>query len=352
MRISQTGLLEHDTAGAYRGFTTVAPLRHHSCYLIDMSGATVHQWALPGPLASNAYMLTNGNLLCAVITEEGTPIKSAKGGHILELDWSGNIVWEHIDHDQHHDFRRLENGNTVYLAWEELRASDIARISGGVPDTERDGKIYGDVIREVSQDGATVWEWRFKDVELEAFPLAIDCQRDEWAHANSLAPTPDGNYLINFRHLDTMMVVSREDGEILWQQRDPDWGHPHHAEMQPNGNITFLANGMNNLAQPLHSRAMELDPSTGDIIWFYRDPQKWTFFSPVMGGVQRLANGNTLICEATNGRIFEVTADGDLVWDFINPYFLDIPIFEGPSNACFRAYRYAPESPEIGGRVG
>lgn len=36
---------------------------------------------------------------------------------------------------------------------------------------------------------------------------------------------------------------------------------------------------------------------------------------------QRLANGNTLICEGDCGRIFEVTSDGELVWEFVNPYF-------------------------------
>ena len=351
MRIRQTGLLERDPARAFPGFTIVTPLRHYHCYLVDMAGETVHQWELPGALGSKAYLLPNGNLLCSVVTDEGAPLKAAKGGRILELDWSGAIVWEHIDHDQHHDIRRLENGNTVFIAWEELSDADAARIPGGIPETERNGKIYGDIIREVTPDGEVAWEWHFKDVDLDAYPLEVDCQREEWAHANSCAPTPDGDYLINFRHLDTMMVVSRQTGEIVWQQRDRDWGHQHNPEMLPNGNITFFSNGMNNLAQPLHSRAMELDPKTGEIVWFYRDPQKWMFFSSVMGSVQRLDNGNTLICEASNGRIFEVTAEGDLVWEFVNPYFFEVPIFDGPCNACFRAYRYAPDSLEIASRV-
>ena len=39
---------------------------------------------------------------------------------------------------------------------------------------------------------------------------------------------------------------------------DRAWGHQHHAELLPNGHITLFANGMNNLHQPLHSRALEL----------------------------------------------------------------------------------------------
>ena len=45
-----------------------------------------------------------------------------------------------------------------------------------------------------------------------------------------------------------------------------------------------------------------------------------TLFTPVkgIGSCQRLANGNTLICEGTTGRIFEVTPSLQLAWEFVN----------------------------------
>jgi hypothetical protein len=46
-----------------------------------------------------------------------------------------------------------------------------------------------------------------------------------------------------------------------------------------------------------------------------------------------------LICEGDFGRIFEVTAGGELVWEFVNPYFGEGP--NGPNNRVFRAYRYS-----------
>ena len=70
-----------------------------------------------------------------------------------------------------------------------------------------------------------------------------------------------------------------------------------------------------------------------------------------MGGVQRLPNGNTLLCESLNGRVFEVTADGEIVWDYICPEFHPVPVLQAPGNALFRAYRYAPDSAEIAGRL-
>ena len=329
----------------------IAPMRHLSCHLVDMDGDVAHTWDLPGPLGSKAYLLPGGNLLCSVVTDEGVPIPGAKGGHILELDWDGNVVWEHVDHSQHHDIVRLENGNTLYLSREALSDEDAARVEGGLPGTEIKGNIFGDIVREVTPAGALVWEWYFTEADFAAFPLAADCHRGEWAHANSIATTLDGNVLLSFRHLDTIMIVDRETREIVWHMRDQTWGHQHNAEMLPSGNITLFANGMNNLYQPLHSRAIELDPETGEIVWQYIDPQRWTFFSPVMGGVQRFANGNTLICEALSGRVFEVDGDDEIVWDYIAPMEHPNPILHGPSNVIFRAYRYAPDSAEIAGRL-
>jgi len=35
---------------------------------------------------------------------------------------------------------------------------------------------------------------------------------------------------------------------------------------------------------------------------------------------QRLPNGNTLITESTQGRIFEVTPENEIVWEYYNPH--------------------------------
>ena len=43
------------------------------------------------------------------------------------------------------------------------------------------------------------------------------------------------------------------------------------------------------------------------------------FFSTHISGVQRLASGNTLICEGAKGAIFEATPDRDVVWHYVNP---------------------------------
>jgi hypothetical protein len=49
-----------------------------------------------------------------------------------------------------------------------------------------------------------------------------------------------------------------------------------------------------------------------------------------------LPNGNTLITEGSDGRIFEVTREHELVWEYISPYWRQGAM---NLNLVYRAYR-------------
>jgi hypothetical protein len=51
--------------------------------------------------------------------------------------------------------------------------------------------------------------------------------------------------------------------------------------------------------------------------WTYSNPA--IFYSPTQSGAYRLPNGNTLVCDADDGYVFEVTESGTTVWDYDNP---------------------------------
>jgi hypothetical protein len=95
---------------------------------------------------------------------------------------------------------------------------------------------------------------------------------------------------------------------------------------------------------------------SNQIVWMYGSRSGQNFFSHIGSGAQRLPNGNTLICADTEGHIFEVTADGDLVWEYINPVTTDgqivDEIIDAPPmfNPVFRAYRYSASHPAFAGR--
>jgi hypothetical protein len=86
-------------------------------------------------------------------------------------------------------------------------------------------------------------------------------------------------------------------------------------------------------------------------LWIYKDPER--FFSAFISGAERLANGNTLICEGAKGRVFEVTPAGEIVWDYWSPHGGDLqPSEQGgkaPPRALFRATRIAPDDARLRG---
>ena len=86
-----------------------------------------------------------------------------------------------------------------------------------------------------------------------------------------------------------------------------------------------------------HSRVLEVDPATQAIAWSYSGGAEHPFYSRVRSAQERLPNGNTLITESDGGRLLEVTPSGELVWEYVNPYFNEGP--NGLNNRVFRAYR-------------
>lgn len=352
MRYQQFGLTLYDRERATPGFTLLVPSVGHEAFLLGLRGEILHQWTgFPFVPGNYAYLLENGNLLWSGRTSEGNlPTTGGKGGLLREYDWDGKLLWEYRDDNQHHDFRRLENGHTLYIGWEAMRPENIRRVQGGVPGKEKDGVIYGDYLREIDSSGKTVWEWHAQDLEIERYPLNRVGHREEFAHCNACCPLPNGDVMLSFRKISTIMIIDRKTGKPRWEQRDDGWGQQHDCSLLANGNILFFANGQDTGSHP-HSRVIELDPNTGKAAWEYKGNPPWTFFSPHISGAQRLESGNTLICEGQWGRIFEVTPQGEIVWEYTNPHHGKQPsgVY---ANWVFRAYRYAADSPQIRGRLG
>jgi hypothetical protein len=55
-------------------------------------------------------------------------------------------------------------------------------------------------------------------------------------------------------------------------------------------------------------------------IWRYGSADNTEFYSSFISGAQRLPNGHTLICEGADGRVFEVTREGEIVWEYLSPW--------------------------------
>ena len=154
MRHRDFGLLAFDQRRATAGLTLFSPIHGRSTYLIGMRGDVLHQWEHPLIAGPYAYLLENGNLLWAGRLPEGPQHMGGRGGLIREYDWNGKVLWEHRHVGQHHDFRRLANGNTLFLGWEVVPPEIADRIPGGLAGTSHpDGCMYGDNIFEITPEG-------------------------------------------------------------------------------------------------------------------------------------------------------------------------------------------------------
>ena len=352
MRPLKFGIRINNKERATEGFTLYSPLWDKKTSLISMDGDLMHEWDLPSTPGGYARLLPNGNLFYATTSEGGPPFKGgAKGGLMREVDWDNNVVMEYRDDWQHHDLRRLDNGNILYAGWEIMPEEAAKRVKGGIPGTENPEGIVGDFIKEVTPAGEVVWEWHaHSDMDIENYELHPLVPRRVFAWCNTVSQLDNGDILISMRQINLVAIIDRVTKKFKWERRDDDWGHQHDCQMLKNGNIMLFANGMNTAFPHTHSYITEFNPINNETVWEYRDNPRTFFYSPHISGAERLDSGNTLICEGSSGRIFEVTPERETVWEFINPKF--DPMFMGDTvNWVFRAFRYTSDSPEIAGRI-
>jgi len=148
---------------------------------------------------------------------------SGIGGHaggLVELDWDGNLVWQLENPWMHHDFQRLENGNTVAMMREELSSDTTFRVKGGFSTAEDPGKMLGDVVREFTPSGQVVHEWKsWEHLDVQEGVICPLEGRREWTYGNCINVTSDGSTLVSFRQTSTVGIVDRDSGKFTWK-----WG--------------------------------------------------------------------------------------------------------------------------------
>ena len=80
-------------------------------------------------------------------------------------------------------------------------------------------------------------------------------------------------------------------------------------------------------------------PLSEQIVWEYLGDPPESFYDENRGGSHRLPNGNTFITNANAGRLIEVTPEGEIVWEYLNPDTEN----NGERQPIYRATRYSPE---------
>lgn len=146
-------------------------------------------------------------------------------------------------------------------------------------------------------------------------------------HPSSLDLDREGNYIVSLQGIDEIDKVDGRTGEVIWRfggplsdftiEGDPLGGFrgQHSVRALANGNLLVLDNHPG--PGGAQSRAVEyrLDPAAGraELVWEHRPSP--AIPSPIMGSVQRLANGNTVIGFGVAARVLEVGPDAAARWD-------------------------------------
>ncbi|MBT3529756.1 MAG: thioredoxin [Gammaproteobacteria bacterium] len=298
----------------------------------------------------------------------------------------------------HHDWQRQGNSVGYYAPDAEPQVDSGSTLILGhknhVNLDVSDKRLEDDYIYEVNWDGEITWDWTasehidemgFSEEARNSIYRSVGFnearQSADWLHINSatyVGPNkwydegderfhPD-HIMISSRTASFIAIIAR-DGSIAWRM-GPDYRTtPELAELgqiigQHNphiiqkglpgaGNLLVFDNGgrsgygFSNPARPDgtnsltrdSSRVLEINPVTFEKIWEYSvggGTEQFQFYSWYVSNAQRLPNGNTMVNEGMDGRVFELTPEKEIVWEYVSPFFSDDEVV---THRVYRAYR-------------
>ncbi len=250
-----------------------------------------------------------------------------------------------------HDFQLLSNGHYLMLYQDEIRMNMSQLVDGG----DKDAIVLSNFLIETDREGIVYWRWdaknhyNIKDItpDIDLTDKVID-----FTHINSFTEDKDGNIIISVRNLDEIAKINKSSGSLMWRLggskcknnqfqiiNDTENGftgfsHQHSISILENGNILLFDNG--NMKDPQYSRAVEYEINQSskklNKVWEYKE--NTSIFAEVMGSVQRLANGNTLI-NWGDMHISEVRKDNTIAFEMkANPEYT------GLKSKQYRVYKY------------
>ena len=253
----------------------------------------------------------------------------ATEGEFVELDPAGDIVRTFaartVPYTDPHELRFTMLGDAVigvHLLGYRLEHVDLSAL-GGPADTV----LAVHVLERQSAGGQPVFVW-----DAGASYSPADWPRSaafpsDLVHPSAFAIDHEGDYVVSLQAIDEIVNVDAQSGQPRWRLGgtqsdfaildDPLSGFrgQHGVQVLANGNLLFLDNRRG--ALPSSARAVEYaldtEQRTARLVWEFRPSP--AVASPIMGSVQRLANGNTVIGLAIPGRVMEVDPGGRVVAD-------------------------------------
>jgi hypothetical protein len=257
------------------------------------------------------------------------------------LDWDSNIKWRKRMRF-HHDISVAENNDIytlvsknewVFKFWLPFPiANDYIVVLSPKGQIKREISLLGLLKNEMPfKNFIKIYLWLIKPRNIKGIirrSRNVPQPPSEILHANSIeiidrdiaGLCKKGDLLVSASNLDLIAILDIEKGKVIWKWGQGELSKQHHPVLLKNGNILIFDNGV----KRGYSRIVELNPLTKEIVWEYKSHPPATFFSSSRGANQRLPNGNTLITESDKGHVFEVTYDGEMVWEFYDPQIKEV----------------------------
>ncbi|GAB4332789.1 MAG: hypothetical protein Kow00127_24490 [Bacteroidales bacterium] len=210
-----------------------------------------------------------------------------------------------------HESLIFNDGSKLLFTYDPQIIDMSQIVEGGDPAAT----VMGCILQELDADNNVVFEWSSWDyIPVTDATPNIDLTKPfiDYCHANAIERDYDGNILVSFRHLDEIIKIDRQTGEIIWRLNAfyPElsdftfvndtikFSHQHDIRRLENGNITLYDNG--NLHWGPYSRALEYaideENMTVEPVWVYPpEPKAGNIFAFATGSNRLLENGNRLI---------------------------------------------------------
>jgi hypothetical protein len=368
----------------YDGFTLYTTTDGSSATLLDMRATVVHRWELPfrqawpqashveDPLPderihwSHCYLYPNGDLLAIYHADSDANGDTPYGYGLVKLDKDSKLLWSYAGR-VHHDLDVAEDGTIYTLAQNVIReppagleflptpflTDSLVFLSAEGQKLETIPLLdafaqspYAAILTSIPKHSTTKNPGDNPPQARSQPDLTV---KGDLLHTNSvkvlsraLAPKfplfKAGQVLLSVRNLDTVAVLDRSTRRIAWAAQGI-WQLQHDAEFLDNGHLLLY----DNLGSPKGTRILEYDPLTQAIPWVYANENSHPFRARFHGAKQRLPNGNTLIVNPDNRRLFEVTRDKELVWESVCPLPLDSQGWPRQDHAISGARRYTAD---------
>ena len=350
----EKGVVIHNARKVFHGLTLLQGTLPGGTQLrlIDMDGNEVRRWPVdffslwpdPQHLLDQKIPKTSFNYHTqgVELLEDGSVIFNVGDKGTAKLDKCGNLMWT-IDRMTHHSVTRTDDGGFWIPAHRNIAEIPAQHLFRGVTREsltrgaaskfhEYENLILrvdanGNVLREFSILKSLIeggFESVLHDVTMirKTDPTHInDVEVVTQALADKLSNVSVGDILVSIRQAHMLVIMDQHSGKIKWNARG-GWVLQHDPDITVEGNIVVFNNGRPEFSfgRPSGSNLMILEPKNNARTVIYPREGMPPFYSDILGEQQQLDNGNFLITESRRGRVFEITKQGDVVWDYILPY--------------------------------